>query len=311
MSKRQQKSKNNDEVTAQQVPPEEPVEKDHHETIQPEDPQPDPHEKSQPEDSQRVSHKKTSSRNKHQEDPRGESHEELPQPDLHSETPLRTKPSTPSPMYQHVVDMVENISRAFINADMFVSKYDTIINELIPDLNNQITTYERNGKSAIKREILNSVLGMIDFNTLADRLRTDGKSKRKANITTSSALQQCKYHIGQIDTDLFVDVYNELDDPKEYKKNVKACLNELYNMVNQLSTFENNLVEYRTLTISKLNMLIDHIYEHHYNFATTYKTIATPTYDFKLAGKSISIPLNNKTQKGFITETYKQLINQL
>lgn len=214
-------------------------------------------------------------------------------------------------MHQHVIDVVEVIAKSFTSPEAYRNKYEEIINDLIPNLNQQIKAYEHNGKATIRREILQSVMSMIDFKTLADKFRGDIKTKRPANISQSPAIPMLKFTIGSIDTDAFVDVYNEIDEPKEFKKGIKLCLNELHDIVAKVHEFENKLVDYRTNTISKLNLIIDLLYEHHYNFATNFKSITTPTYDFVISNRNISIPTSNKAQKVFITETYKQLVDNL
>lgn len=217
-----------------------------------------------------------------------------------------------TPMKKYAIDIAENIGKAFVKPEAYAACYKDVVNNIIPSFNTQLKSYERNGKAAIRREILESIMSLVDFQALADRLRTDGKSRRQPKDATSlvaaTNIPPLTHGIGRLSDDNFIDAYGELDDDKEFRKIRKTCLGDVTNILEKIDTFESQLMNYRTSVTSQLLTLQDLIYEHHYAYVLSVKAGNNKGVTYTLAGRQITISPSVKTQRDFFAETFKQLL---
>jgi hypothetical protein len=217
-----------------------------------------------------------------------------------------------SPMKNNVIDQCLRIKEFILNPTILVKNYNSLRNGIISSLNTMLESYDITSKQAIKNEIEKNVINNIDFNLLKERLVKDLKNNEPLKIKSLSKRQKLsKFKLPFYDTSyiesLFIDAdSDEIKSQRKFRQTQKLAIQELNNVIESLSDYENNMCEYRDSTIRQINDDIDVLYSLHANYAKQLKNKMNP--DDTISVGNVVFKLK-KSQSEFIKSSLPLLFN--
>ena len=231
------------------------------------------------------------------------------------------------PLYEASTDfsaeknnLIADINRLYevvSSSERFKTNYDDIMH-VIDGLNSRMTQYSDVGKNTIKCDIADMVYATVDFDKLAEELKTKIRAKTKPLVGTQwIPIEQSISDITPIDAYQ----QDELEDmrlnlPQEKKKARKfldaqhRAINYMKQYVSDFDFFEKNLQRRRESIVGTMTNNIPYIVNEHYKVVykvLTDKSFVLPEY---VSIDGVQIPFKNK-QKEFIKEAIVELCKNL
>lgn len=223
-----------------------------------------------------------------------------------------------SPMKQNIIDQCERIEDVLKEPTKFKAFYNELLNGIIESMNNQVKAYVKNSKQSINVDIYDAVLEKIDWKDLRAKLeiavKNIGKNKQVAaesyNTFTSKYVQLGSikgYTIQLYDIDPVMNMYSNFseDSVKMYSKYMKIALNNLNDLKDEISEFEDKLCRYRDVGVGIMLQNIDVLYNVHLAYIKEIVLNRTPATEVVINGKRLQLV---RSQEQFIKTSLRTLV---
>ena len=217
-------------------------------------------------------------------------------------------------------NLIADINRLYevvSSSEKFKTNYDDIIH-VIDALNSRMAQYTDAGKGTVKCDIADMVYATIDFNKLAEELKTKIRAKTKPLVGTQwIPIEQSISDITPIDTyqqdeleDMRLNLPQERKKAKKFLDAQHRAINYMKQYVSDFDFFEKSLQRRRESIVGTMTNNIPYIVNEHYKIvykAITDKASKLPEF-VEIDG--VQIPFKNK-QKEFIKEAIVKLCENL
>lgn len=215
-----------------------------------------------------------------------------------------------SQMKNNIITQSTRICEIVSDASKFGSFYNELTNNIVSSMNEMIRTYVKTGRTAILVDIYDELVSQTDWNGLKERFKaamTDPKPYPLPKYTSISTDLK-KFKIDVYDADVLVDMYTNMDEDtvKQFAKSQEEATNNLYELVEDVTAFENALCAYRTKTVATMKANIDVLFALHVNYAKAVTANSPKIPDTTTVnGKVIKF---QKAQKAFICDALKTIL---
>lgn len=213
-------------------------------------------------------------------------------------------------MKNNIITQSTRICEIVSDASKFGSFYDELTNNIVSSMNEMIRTYVKTGRTAILVDVYDELVSQTDWNSLKDRFKVAMTDPKPLPIPkyTSISTDLKKYKIDAYDTDVLVDMYTNMDEDtvKLFAKSQEEATNNLYELVDDVTAFENSLCAYRTKTVATMKSNIEVLFALHVNYAKAITSGSAKIPDTTtINGKVIKF---QKGQKPFICDALKTIL---
>lgn len=211
-----------------------------------------------------------------------------------------------------IITQSTRIHEIVSDASKFNTYYNELVDNIVHSMNSMIDSYNKTGKKAIFVDIYEAVVAQTDWNELKERFKNDVVSQKPLSIPqyTSISTNLKKYKIDKYDTDVLVDMYSTMDEDtvRKFAKSQEDAVNNLYELVDNVTAFENDLCAYRTKTIETMKRNVETLYALHVNYAKALMSNSSKVPEtVNINGKAIAF---QKGQKPFICNALKEILLQ-
>jgi len=220
-----------------------------------------------------------------------------------------------SEAYNEVKLTLENVQELISHPGKFNNAYNLLIDTSsgpIAGLIEHCHNYSENGKKAVKLEIVESVIGSINYPKLAEELKIKIRNNEIPTDVEYNEIPDINvYDIDEFDSEVFVNLWNSFpNSEKEMRKFIKAqseVNSYIENYLENFEKFEDSLCDYRQRVIDVMMTNVPHIVNEHYKYAHKItKKIEVPE-TINVMGKTVKF---YRKQKEFINKTVKTLIEE-
>lgn len=215
-----------------------------------------------------------------------------------------------SQMKNNIITQSTRICEILSDATKFGSYYNELTNNIVASMNDMIAMYVKAGRKAVLVDIYEALVEQTDWNNLKDRFKNDvgGNTPLQIPKYTAISTDLKRYKIDKYDSDVLVDMYSYMDEDtvKQFAKSQDEATQNLYTLVDDVTTFENNLCAYRTKTIETMKANMEVLYKLHVNYAKAIVAGNAKIPDtVTINGKAIKF---QKAQKAFILDALKTIL---
>lgn len=218
-----------------------------------------------------------------------------------------------SQMKNNVVSQLSRMYEILNHAGKFKKFYNEL-NNITDSLNNNLNAYITNSKHAILCDIYDGLMESIDFEAYKNKLQTDIKSHGNLSVPKYKHVDfdLDEFTIDLYDTDVYTNMLDVLDEStvKKFAKFQNDAKCGLHDLLGSVSSFEEDLCNFRTNKIAEMMKNIDTFYAIHVNYAKHCLKLKKANKNVDVQNISIdnvSIPIVN-SQKQFIGNCLKALI---
>lgn len=215
-----------------------------------------------------------------------------------------------SQMKNNIITQSTRICEIISDASKFGSFYNELTNNIVSSMNEMIRTYVKTGRTAILVDIYDELVSQTDWNGLKERFKIAMTNPNPFPLPkyTSISTDLKKFKIDTYDSDVLVDMYTNMDEDtvKQFAKSQEEATNNLYELVDDVTAFENALCAYRTKTVATMKANIDVLFALHVNYAKAVTANSPKIPDTTtINGKVIKF---QKGQKPFICDALKTIL---
>ena len=213
-----------------------------------------------------------------------------------------------SPMKEYILEQTSRINELLSNAQIFKEKYQDLTQNIITSLNNQLKTYQKDGKRSIYVDIYNLTLEAINWEELQQNIEKMLKSnKNNVNPGTWKKLDKLHAKIELLDDDSITNmfIYCDVEHVKEFQKYRKLAKNEISELLSSLDEFEAELCRYRNEMVKVCLENVQVLFNHHFNYVNDLFHKRTPPKSVVIDGKEIQL---KRSQREFITSALKEFM---
>lgn len=215
-----------------------------------------------------------------------------------------------SQMKNNIITQSTRVCEIISDPGKFGAYYEELNNNVVSSMNEMIKMYVKSGRRAVLVDIYDALVEQTDWNSLKDRFKIDINKPNNMTIPkyTSINTNLKKYSIDLYDTDLLMDMHSNMEEQtvREFAKAQKQATTNLYNLVDDVTAFENDLCAFRTQTIAVMKNNIECLYALHVNYAKAcINKVQKIPESTTINGKIIKF---QRGQKPFICDALKTIL---
>lgn len=212
-----------------------------------------------------------------------------------------------SQMKNNIIEQSSRIEEILSHGGKFKSYYNELINNIITSMNTMIKSYTKDSKQSIMIDIFDGVMSNINFDELKQRFNTDIKNKKILRVPVYKNIGKITDKISTYNYDTIINMHELCDEDgaKEFIKLQKNAIDDLSDVVESLTNFENNLCEYRRNSIETMMKNVEGLYSIHVNHAKAILNKDELKEYINYGNKELKL---YKGQKEFITNSLKTLL---
>lgn len=215
-----------------------------------------------------------------------------------------------SQMKNNIITQTTRICEIISDAGKFGSFYEELTNNIVSSMNTMIKTYVKTGRRSILIDIYDALVEQTDWTALKERFKVDATKSGMLKLPKYTPINTNlkRFTIDTYDEDILYDMYSNMEEStvREFAKAQRDATNNLYSLIDDVSSFETSLCAYRTQTLEVMKQNIECLYALHVNYAKACmnKEIKAPESTV-INGKVIKF---QHGQKPFIIEALKVLL---